>query len=55
MEEDQVGELPVDPEEPFGKRILPVRADDAPRDGRDGVSQQVDDPVPGAQRSRIDA
>ena len=54
MEKDQVGELAMDPEESVGERRLAFEPDHAPRDGRDGVPPDVDDPVSGPQRSRID-
>jgi len=54
VEKDQIGEFPVDPEEAVGEGRLAFEADDAPRDGGDGVPPYVDDPVPGPQRPRID-
>ena len=54
MEKDQVGELAVDPEETIGEGRLAIETDDPPRDGEDGVPPDVDDPVPGSQRPRVD-
>jgi hypothetical protein len=54
MEKDQVGEFAMDPEEAVGERRLALEPDDAPRDGGDRVPPDVDDPVPGPQRPRID-
>jgi hypothetical protein len=44
----------VDPEETAGEGSLALEPDDAPRHGGDHVPPDVDDPVPGPQRSRID-
>ena len=54
MEKDQAGEFAMNPEEAVGEGRLAVEPDDAPRHGRDGVPPDVDDPVPGAQRTGID-
>ena len=51
---DQNGKFRMDLEEAVGKGRLAFEPDDAPRDGRDGVSPDVDDPVPGPHRPRID-
>jgi len=55
METDQVGEFAMDLVEAVGEGRLAFEADDAPRDGRDRVPPDVDDPVPGAKRPRVDA
>jgi hypothetical protein len=54
MEKDQVGEFAMDPEETVGEGRLAFEPDDAPRNGRDRVPPDIDDPVPGSQRPRID-
>jgi hypothetical protein len=55
MEKDQVGEFAMDPDEAVGEGRLAFEPDDAPRHGGDGIPPDVDDPVSGPQRSRIDA
>ena len=54
MEKYQAGEFAMDPEESVWEGGLAVEPDDAPRDRGDRVPPDVDDPVPGPQRPRID-
>lgn len=53
MEKDQVGEFAMDLQEAIGEGRLAFEPDDAPRDGRDRVPPNIDDPVPGPQRPGI--
>src|SRR5512140_534453 len=49
LEEDQVGECAMDPEETVGEGRLAFEPDHAPRHGGNDIPPDVDDPVPGPQ------